>query len=111
MTSAITLDMIRDAAEKKYGATEVDLGDGKVVHLINPLRISKEKRDEISGLNFEDFDDPIDYFEKAFAAASTSADAKAIRKALGEDDVTLYVSLFEAYSQGIDLGEASPSQD
>lgn len=111
MTSAIDLDFIREAADKKYGAFEVNVGDGTPVVLTNPLRLSKPKREALSELKMEDYEDAVDYFEAAFVIASSKADAKRLREALGEDDITLYATVFELYTKGVELGEASPSQD
>lgn len=111
MTSAITLDFIREAADKEYGGFPVNVDDGPEISLTNPLRMPKEKRAELTSLDAEAFEDPIDYFEAAFAVASSKAEAKRIRKALGDDDATLYATLFKLYTKGVELGEASPSQD
>ena len=111
MTSAITLDFIREAADKEYGNFSVSVDDGAEISLANPLRMSKERRAELSALNADEFEDPIDYFEAAFAVASTKAEAKRIRKALGDEDAALYATLFKLYTKGVELGEASPSQD
>lgn len=110
MTSALTLDDIRAAADKKYGSYPVTVDDGGEIALTNPLRMKKEVRDELTKLKSDDFDDIIDYFEATFAKASSEAEAKRIRKAFGEDPA-LYATLFELYSDGVELGEASPSQD
>lgn len=110
MTSAITLDFIRDAAERKYGARAVELGDGKTISLINPLRLPKEKREALSDLDFSDSEEPVEYFREAFTLVSSKAEADRICKALG-DDPALYMALFEEYMNGTELGEASPSQD
>lgn len=110
MTSAITLDSIREAAEKKYGSREVELGDGKSISLRNPLRLSKTERDELSDLNIDQFDEPVDYFKKAFALVASEKESEELAKVLG-DDVAFYMALFEEYMGGVELGEASPSQD
>lgn len=112
MASKLTLDSIREAAELKYGNQVLDLG-GEEITLLNPLRLSKEKRKALSELEQPDAEedvDEIDYFEKVFALVSSEAEAKKIRAALG-DDVTLYAALLEAYYQAGQVGEASHSQD
>ena len=110
MTSDITLDFIRDAAEKKYGSRGVPLPGGDRVELRNPLRLSKAERDELGDLDIEQFDEPVEYFQKAFALVSSEKGAGLLAEALG-DDVTLYMALFEEYMGSVELGEASPSQD
>jgi len=110
MTSAIDLDFIRDAADKKYAAFEVNVGKGDPVALTNPLRMTKEQRQALSDLNADDFDDVVDYFVAAFALASSESEAARLREAVGEEPA-MYATLFELYSKGVELGEASPSQD
>lgn len=110
MTSEITLDFIRDAAEKKYGSRVIPLPGGKRVELKNPLRLPQAARAELSELNIEQFDEPVDYFRKSFALISSEKEGELLAKALG-DDVALYMILFEEYMGGVELGEALPSQD
>lgn len=109
MASIMTLDQIRDAAEQKYGAKVIDLGDDKTVELKNPLRLSKDNRDAITELSPEDFDDVVDYFRAAFEAVAGKKGAAELCKALG-DDPALYATVFESYMQEAQVGEASPSQ-
>ena len=111
MTSAIDLDFIRNAADKKYGAFEVNVGEGDPVALTNPLRMSKENRKALTELDQEGYEDHIDFFTDVFSLASSKSEAKRIRAALGDEDVALYATLFELYTKGVELGEASPSQD
>lgn len=110
MASTMTLDQIRDAADKKYGATVVDLGDGETVELRNPLRLSKEARDKITSIKEDEYDDVLDYFREVFEAVAGKVSTRKLVKAL-DGDVALYVTLFENYMSGVELGEASPSQD
>lgn len=110
MTSAIDLDFIRDAADKKYAAFEVNVGKGEPVALTNPLRMTKEQREALSNLDGNDFEDVVDYFEAAFALASSESEAARLREAIGEEPA-LHATLFELYTKGVELGEASPSQD
>lgn len=110
MTSAIDLDFIRDAADKKYAAFEVDLGKGDSISLTNPLRMSKEQREKLADLDAKEFDDIIDYFMAAWELASSAEGAARLREALG-DEPALHATLFELYTKGVELGEASPSQD
>jgi len=110
MTSALTLDDIKAAADKKYAAYPLDIDEQGTIELTNPLRMTKELREELSELKADDYEDVIDYFEDTFALASSKDEAARIRKALGEE-AALYAILFESYSNGVELGEASPSQD
>lgn len=109
MASALTLDDIRGAAEKKYAAREIDLG-GEVVSLRNPLRMTKDERKALQELNLEDFEEAVDYFHASFSLVSSEKEADALREAIG-DDAAVYATLFEVYVKDVDLGEVSPSQD
>ncbi len=107
----LTLDSIRDAADKKYGSLEVDLGD-KVVELKNPLRLSKEDRARLSDLKQPEDDnaDPLDYFRDLYEILAGKAGAEALLKALGED-IPLHMEVVSNLNSETELGEASPSQD
>lgn len=107
----LTLDSIRDAADKKYGSLEVDLGD-KVVELKNPLRLSKEDRARLSDLKQPEDDDadPLDYFGALYEILAGKAGAKALLEALGED-IPLHMEVVSNLNSETELGEASPSQD
>lgn len=108
-----SLDDIRSAAEAKYGSTDIDLGDGTVVCLMNPLRLPKAKRDQLSVIQEEfsgDDVDAADVFARLLVlVASNQADAKKLLKAVGDDLATLS-QIFETYTSGTQLGEASASE-
>ena len=109
-----TLDDIRAAADAKYGSTEIELGDGTVLSLINPLRLPKLKRDALSAigekLEGEDVDQ-ADVFADAIRIAASSAVAaeKLIEACAG--DLAILSEVFAAYTTGAQVGEASASQD
>lgn len=108
--ATLSLDSIREAADKKYGSLVVDLGD-ETVELKNPLRLSKEARTRLSNLEQADEDaDPMDYFGELYEVLAGKEGAKKLLKALG-DDVPLHMTLVQSLTQETDLGEASPSQD
>lgn len=108
--ATLSLDSIRDAADKKYGGLVVDLGD-ETVELKNPLRLSKENRERLSGLEKTDDDaDPLDYFAELYEVLAGKEGAKKLLKALG-DDIPLHMTLVGNLTEGTELGEASPSQD
>lgn len=113
MANTFTLDDIRAAAEKKFGATEIVLGTGEVVRLVNPMRLPKERRDMLSkiGERFEDqdADQAVIFADAIRAAAESMAAAERLIEALG-GDLGLLAQVFEAYSTGVELGEASVSQ-
>lgn len=108
-----TLDAIREAADAKFGNLEVELGDGTVVNLLNPLRLSKTKRDEFSAIT-EDFDeddaDQAEVFAKALKIAATDEAAvdKLVEAVAG--DLTVLSEIFSQYVTATQAGEASASQ-
>lgn len=114
MATNFTLDDIRNAAEAKYGSTDIEMADGTVVVLMNPLRLPKTKRDELTKIGElleADDADQAEIFADALrlAAKSKSAVEKLIEEIDG--DLAVLAQVFEAYTQGAQVGEASASQD
>lgn len=102
---SITLADIQAAADRKYGPLVVDLGDRKV-ELVNPIRLSKEKRDKLTSI-----DDQTDVDKKLAAIvrlACSPADAKALLAAVGSDLAAL-AEIVSQWTQAAQVGEASPS--
>lgn len=115
MANTFTLDDIRKAAEAKYGATEVDLGDGQEsVRLVNVLRLPKEKRDRLIAAQKQLQDDEADQEailrDMLRLVAETDAQASRLLDVIG-DDLAVLLTVFTQYSEGTQLGEASASQD
>ncbi|GAB3830214.1 phage tail assembly protein [Kribbella italica] len=114
MSNSFTLDDIRDAAEAKYGSTEIVLGDGSVCRLLNPLRLKKEKRDQLMALQKEQGDEESDTEEllakSLLLVAENQKYAKQLLKEL-DGDLTMLATVFEMFNSGAQVGEASPSQD
>ena len=112
MANAITLDDIRDAAEAKYGSTDITLDTGEVVKLLNPLRMPKVRRDALSALQEKLSEDDADQeallAEAIGLVAESPAKAKKLLAAIG-DDLAMLAAIFETYSKGTQVGEASPS--
>lgn len=112
--ASFSLDDIRTAAEAKYGSTDIDLGDGRVVVLQNPLRLGKKDRDALTGLQdkLEAPDaDQVDVLGDAILlVAKDKAVAKDLLAAIG-DDLAVLAEIFEQYTKGSQVGEASASQD
>lgn len=113
MATSFTLDDIRAAAEKKYGSTDISLGDGFIVSLCNPLRLPKERRDALSriGDRLEDENvDQVKVFEDGLRLAVLSDEAanRLISSLAG--DLALLAEVFERYTKGVEMGEASASQ-
>lgn len=114
-----TLDDIRTAADKKYAATEITVGD-TVCKLINPLRLPKEKRatlmsiqSELSAGEDEADDaaevDQVEIFSRAIrTVAETDRQADVLLGAVG-DDLAVLAELFQTYGETTQVGEASAS--
>lgn len=117
--STFTLDDIRAAADAKYGSLDIPVEregfDGGpervVVRLLNPLRLPKEKRDKLAGLQaeLENEDDERDITEKLGSAirviAQTEAQADALLAKIGHDAAQLAI-VFERYTKQESAGEA-----
>lgn len=107
-----TLDDIRAAADRKYGSTDISLDDTVTVRLLNPLRLSRSRRDELATLQDRMAEEGADQEglmkEALLLVADTPAKGKALLKAIGDDLATL-AATFEAYGAGTQMGEASAS--
>ncbi|MEU7905890.1 phage tail assembly protein [Actinoplanes sp. NPDC049118] len=110
----LTLDTIRAAAEAKYGSTDIDLGDGTVVRLLNPLRMAKANRTALLAtqekLRADDADQEELLSEALTLVAETPAKAKRLLAAIG-GDLAVLAEIFTAYTEGTQAGEASASRD
>lgn len=115
----ITLDSIRDAADKKYAPLVIDLGDGTEVELANVLRLGKEKRAELSRI--QDFladddaaeaseDEKIEMIREILRLVAT--DTNSVNRMLNivGDDIAFLMQVFDTYQSKEDLGEASASE-
>ena len=116
---SFTLDNIREAAEAKYGATEIEVGS-RTVRLLNPLRLSKAKRNELMALQGKldaeatDGEEPVDQEELLSGAirlvCETSGQADCLLDEIN-GDLAVLAQVFETYGKGTQLGEASASDD
>lgn len=108
-----TLDDIRAAADKKYGSMKIDLGDDGIVELLNPLRLPKEKRDALGKIGermeAEDADQEAIFGDALRLAAKVQAPCEALIEQIG-GDLGVLAQLFEDYSNGTQVGEASASE-
>lgn len=105
-----TLASIRAAADRKYGPYELQLSDGSVVSLLNPLRLDDEKYEVlIAAENPDDKRKPREMFEEIIRTVARSAsDAEAlIAEAAG--DVPTLAELVKDYGKSAQPGEAEPS--
>lgn len=115
----ITLADIKNAADRKYGPFEVDLGDGVEVTLLNVLRLPKDKRAEFTaqqklldtaqGAAEQDLDEiTAKLCDLLRVIAATPEGAERLIDAMGDDNGVL-MELWEQYSEATQPGEASPS--
>ncbi|MFJ6893591.1 phage tail assembly protein [Streptomyces hokutonensis] len=111
--ASFSLDSIRAAAEAKYGSTDIDLGDGFVTRLVNPLRLPKEKRAELLKIQEKmDGDDVDQELVLADAVRLVAENPKAAEKLLDAvgSDLAVLAQIFATYSEGTQVGEASASE-
>lgn len=111
--STFTLDNIREAAEAKYGHTDIEIGE-ETVRLRNALQLPKDVRKKLSATQEKLSEDEVDQ-EEVLAeilvlVAESKAKGEALIKAIGGNFAVL-LQVFEAYNKGTQLGEASTSQD
>src|SRR5690606_42166197 len=103
--ASYTLDDIRAAADAKYGSTDIELDEKTTVHLLNPLRLPKDKRAEL--MKIQDVLDrdgsDVDQEEALTNALRLVADhpkkADALIKAV-DGDLAVLASIFETYVKG-----------
>lgn len=110
--ATFTLDDIRAAAEAKYGSTDIDLGDDKVV-LVNPLRLDKDKRTALTKIqerSEEEGADEGDVMREALRLVTSTPQACEKFIDMVGDDLALLATVFNAYTEGVQVGEASASQ-
>ncbi|MBQ0949246.1 MULTISPECIES: phage tail assembly protein [unclassified Streptomyces] len=110
--ASFTLDNIRAAADAKYGSTDIEVDEKTTVHLLNPLRLPKEKRDQLVALQDKMDDDGADQEKVISDALRLVADhpkkAEALLTAVG-GDLAVLAQIFETYGKGSQVGEASAS--
>lgn len=110
--ASYSLDDIRAAAERKYGSTDISLGDD-TVRLLNPLRLPKARRDALLALQEEMGNDDADQAELLAQAIRTIAESeKAAEKLLEavDGDLAILAEIFGHYGESTQVGEASASQ-
>lgn len=109
--ASFSLDDIRAAAEAKYGATEINFGTD-VCRLLNPLRLSKEKRAELLKIQDQMDGEDVDQEEMLAGAirlvAESQPAANKLLKAVGSD-LAVLAQIFQTYGDGTQAGEASAS--
>lgn len=123
----VTLDFIREAADKKYANLIIDIPNTGRVTLVNAMQLSTEKRKALmdsqkrlssakeeaegklkEGQEIEETDQ-VEALEDTLRIVVSGQDkAQALVEALGGNLAQL-ATVFELYSKGTELGEASAS--
>jgi len=111
---SMSLDAIRQAADAKYGSFDIDLPDGTVSKLLNPLRLSEAARTELMNVQSELSSDDasvsqVEVFERAITiVCATEGQAERLLSFVG-GDLALLAEIFSNYGNGTQVGEASAS--
>lgn len=110
MSNTYSLDDIRNAAEAKYGSTDID-----GVRLLNPLRLPKTKRDQLRELQDvmsaetpegEEPADQAEYMRDMLRlVAENPLAVERLIEAIG-DDLAVLATVLETYTKGTQAGEA-----
>lgn len=115
--SRITLDDFNGAVDARFEDVEFDVTGDKVARFVQPLRMTQERRDKISGVadtfvtqKYESEEELAGLLLKFLKiAAKTKADYAAMRDHLGGDLARTLVAcelLLEAYGGLSGMGEA-----
>lgn len=112
--ATFSLDDIRNAAEAKYGSTDIDMGGGDMLVLANPLRLPKEKRKALGtiqdNMDGDEDRDQADALRDAIRIVATDqVKAERFLSIVG-DDLAMLATVFNKYTEGSQVGEASASQ-
>jgi hypothetical protein len=111
--ASYSLDDIRAAAERKYGSTDITLGED-TVRLLNPLRLPKARRDALLSLQEQMSADDADQAALLSDAIRTIAESEKAAEKLLEavsGDLAVLAEIFGHYGESTQAGEASASQD
>ncbi|WP_217129369.1 phage tail assembly protein [Streptomyces sp. AC558_RSS880] len=111
--ASFSLDDIRAAAERKYGSTDITLGED-TVRLLNPLRLPKARRDALLSLQEQMSADDADQAALLSDAIRTIAESEKAAEKLLEavgGDLAVLAEIFGHYGESTQAGEASASQD
>lgn len=114
MATTFTLDDIREAAEAKYGSTDIAFGADMVLVMRNALRLSKSERAELANIQELLDEDGADQEQiLADAIVLVAQDKSVAKKFLKEinEDLAILAEVFGKYTGETQVGEASASQD
>ena len=99
--ATFTLDDIRAAAEAKYGSTDIDLGDGQILVMVNPLRLPKHKREALQAVQNSAEDEGRDQGDVMREAIRIVAERPEMAErfiGLAGDDLGLLATVFSTYT-------------
>lgn len=110
--STFTLADIRAAAEKKYADVSIEVSEELTVKLINPLRLSEDRRNKLTGLQDrlnasakgESDESQRALLEEGLCIAS-ERDGELLVAAI-DGDLTVLAATFEHYTGSVQVGEA-----
>jgi len=119
--SALNLDDLLKGAEEKYPDFEIETETGKVIGFKPLFRLPKNKRQAVAEAmdvksriealpEGADMDQPelfISVLSDALHAAErTKGDFALLSKAIGKEDLGVWLYIFKEYTEKTDLGEA-----
>lgn len=107
--TGFTLDDIRAAAERKYGAVDFQLPDGRVCKLVNVLRLPKDARDEMLAVQDRLKDESVDQETTLVSALKIVAEDESLAEELVASlngDLGMLAAVFDLYTKGTEAGEA-----
>jgi hypothetical protein len=108
-SSSFSLDDIRAAAERRYGAVPFDLPDGRTLKLLNALRLPKAKRDALAETQKRSKDEDVDQEAELVAMLKLLADDENLvdeMVASFDGDLGCVAAMFDLYKQETEPGEA-----
>ena len=107
-----TLDSIRAAVEAKYGSYDLEYAEGKVLRLLNAIRVDKARRQTLMDMQdkLKETDaDQVQLLSDCIRAVAESGKvADDFLKVVGTD-LAVLIEVFNAYGAATQVGEASAS--
>lgn len=109
----VNLATLRQVAAERYASTDIELSDGSVAVLHNPLRLTEAERRTLGSVSDqikEEDASQVAVLEGAIRVAGKGSPEveKLIEELAG--DLALLLVVFEQYGSAVQLGEASDSE-
>lgn len=104
--ASVTLASLQLATEAKYGSFDIELSNGQILKLRNPLRMADDERAQFQELASTEGGDPKDQFVTMITLAADDKDLANKFIGLVGDDVALLATVVEQYTDGVKVGEA-----